>query len=106
MPEDTREKLLDAAAEVFAEKGYANTSMDDVAAAAGMTKGALYWNFDGKESLFHTLLEERVYGPLRGLVEFTRTADTDTSTANQAAAVMAALQSQPGLMAIGYEHWL
>jgi len=106
MPEDTREKLLDAAAEVFAEKGYANTSMDDVAAAAGMTKGALYWNFDGKEALFHALLDERLYGPLRGLVEFTRTADADASTAGQATAVMAALNTQPGLLRIGYEHWL
>jgi AcrR family transcriptional regulator len=106
VPEDTRTRLLDGAAEVFAEKGYANASMDDVAAAAGMTKGALYWNFDSKEALFHTLLEERIYAPLRALVEFTRTADTDTSTADQAGAVMAALQAQPGLLRIGYEHWL
>ena len=106
MPEDTREKLLDAAVEVFAEKGYANASMDDIAAAAGMTKGALYWNFDSKEALFHSLLDERIYGPLRGLVEFTRTADVDASTADQAGAVMGALNAQPGLLRIGYEHWL
>ena len=106
VPEDTREKLLDAAARVFAEKGYANASMDDVAAAAGMTKGALYWNFEGKEALFHALLDERVYAPLRGLVEFTRTADRDASTAANAGAVMAALNAQPGLLRIGYEHWL
>src|SRR4051794_16369585 len=106
MPEDTREKLLDAAAQVFAEKGYASSSMDDIAAAAGMTKGALYWNFEGKEALFHALIEERIYAPLRGLVEFTRTADTEASTSNQAGSVMAALNAQPGLLRIGYEHWL
>lgn len=106
VPPDTRTKLLDAAAEVFAEKGYANASMDDVAAAAGMTKGALYWNFDSKEALFHALLDERVYAPLRGLVEFTRSAEVGASTADQAGAVMAALQAQPGLLRIGYEHWL
>src|SRR4051794_15838065 len=106
MPEDTREKLLDAAAEVFAEKGYANSSMDDVAAAAGMTKGALYWNFDSKQALFHALLDERVYGPLRTLVDFTRTADLDASTSGQAGAVMGALNAQPGLLRICYEHWL
>jgi AcrR family transcriptional regulator len=106
VPPDTRTKLLDAAAEVFSEKGYANASMDDVAAAAGMTKGALYWNFDSKEALFHALLDERIYGPLRGLVEFTQTAEVSASTADQAGAVMAALQAQPGLLRIGYEHWL
>jgi AcrR family transcriptional regulator len=106
VPEDTRQKLLDAAAEVFAEKGYASASMDDVAAAAGMTKGALYWNFDGKEALFHALLDERVYAPLRALVDFTRAADTATSTADHAGAVMGALNAQPGLLRIGYEHWL
>jgi AcrR family transcriptional regulator len=106
MASDTRTKLLDAAAKVFAEKGYANASMDDVAAEAGMTKGALYWNFDGKEALFHALLDERVYGPLRGLVEFTRTADAETPTADRAAVVMGTLQAQPGLLAIGYERWL
>lgn len=106
MAEETRAKLLDAAAKVFAEKGYSNASMDDVAAEAGMTKGALYWNFDGKEQLFHALLEERIYGPLRGLVEFTRTVDVEGDPAAQAGAVMQALADQPGLLAIGYEHWL
>jgi AcrR family transcriptional regulator len=106
VPEDTRTKLLDAAARLFAEKGYANTSMDDIATGAGMTKGALYWNFDSKEALFHTLLDERIYTPLRGLIEFTRTADDQTSTADQGSAVMGALQAQPGLLAIGYEQWL
>ena len=106
MAEETRTRLLDAAAKVFAEKGFAQASMDDIAAEAGMTKGALYWNFDGKESLFHTLLEERMYGPLRALVEFTRDAPPEASATRQGNVVMAALQAQPGLLAIGYEQWL
>jgi AcrR family transcriptional regulator len=106
MAEETRTKLLDAAAKVFAEKGYDIASMDDVAAEAGMTKGALYWNFDSKEGLFHTLLEERIYAPLRELVDFTRTADLQASPAEHANAVMGALNAQPGLLAIGYDQWL
>ena len=103
---ETRTKLLDAAAKVFAEKGYDGTSMDDIAGEAGMTKGALYWNFDSKEALFHALLEERLYAPLRGLVEYTRDAEPEASTAQRGSAVMAAIQTNPGLVAIGYERWL
>lgn len=106
MVEETRTKLLDAAAKVFAEKGYERASMDDVAAEAGMTKGALYWNFDSKEGLFHTLLDERVYGPLRQLIEFTRTADLDASPSEYGNTVMAGLNAQPGLVAIAYDQWL
>lgn len=106
MPPDTRTKLLDAAAKVFGEKGYAATSMDDIAAEAGMTKGALYWNFDGKEQLFHALLQERIYAPLRALIEFTRSGSPEDSASDQAGSVMQALGEQPGMLAISYEHWL
>jgi AcrR family transcriptional regulator len=53
----TRELLLDAAIEVFAEKGYHGASLDDVAEAAGFTKGAVYSNFTRKSDLFRALLE-------------------------------------------------
>ena len=55
--EMTRELLLDAAIEVFAEKGYHGASLDDVAEAAGFTKGAVYSNFTRKADLFRALLE-------------------------------------------------
>ena len=55
--EMTRELLLDAAIEVFAEKGYHGASLDDVADAAGFTKGAVYSNFTRKSDLFRALLE-------------------------------------------------
>jgi AcrR family transcriptional regulator len=47
----TRERLIEAAARVFAEKGFATTSLDEVADAAGLTKGAVYSNFENKEDL-------------------------------------------------------
>ncbi len=53
----TRELLLDAAIEVFAQKGYHGASLDDVAEAAGFTKGAVYSNFTRKSDLFRELLE-------------------------------------------------
>ncbi len=55
--EMTRELLLDAAIEVFAQKGYHGASLDDVAEAAGFTKGAVYSNFTRKSDLFRELLE-------------------------------------------------
>lgn len=55
----TRERVMGAAAAVFADKGYTGASLDMVARAAGMTKGAIYWNFASKAELFCALLEQR-----------------------------------------------
>ena len=50
--EHTRSLLLDAAEEVFAEKGFTPATLDDIAYAAGYTKGAIYKHFVTKEDLF------------------------------------------------------
>jgi AcrR family transcriptional regulator len=50
--EHTRALLLDAAEEVFAEKGFTPATLDDIAHAAGYTKGAIYKHFATKEELF------------------------------------------------------
>ena len=50
--EHTRSLLLDAAEEVFAEKGFTPATLDDIARAAGYTKGAIYKHFGAKEDLF------------------------------------------------------
>ncbi|MGK2865844.1 MAG: TetR/AcrR family transcriptional regulator [Mycobacterium sp.] len=50
--EHTRSVLLDAAEEVFAEKGFTSATLDDIAGAAGYTKGAIYKHFTAKEDLF------------------------------------------------------
>jgi AcrR family transcriptional regulator len=57
--EQTRRYLLEAASKVFAERGYHRATLDEVAAAAGFTKGAVYSNFKSKEDLFLALLEWR-----------------------------------------------
>ncbi|HVB92343.1 MAG TPA: TetR/AcrR family transcriptional regulator [Acidimicrobiales bacterium] len=56
--QQTRQYLLQAAAEVFAARGFHEATLDEVAAAAGFTKGAVYSNFKNKEDLFLALLEE------------------------------------------------
>src|ERR1700761_3264858 len=50
--EHTRSLLLDAAEEVFAEKGFTTATLDDISRAAGYTKGAIYKHFATKEDLF------------------------------------------------------
>ena len=55
-----RRRLLDAALAVFAERGYANASLDQVATAAGLTKGAIYSNFASKDDLFFALMTEQI----------------------------------------------
>jgi AcrR family transcriptional regulator len=55
----TRARLLDAAAQVLARKGFGGASVDEIAESAGYTTGALYANFGGKDELFLELLAER-----------------------------------------------
>ncbi|HEY7935042.1 MAG TPA: TetR family transcriptional regulator [Solirubrobacteraceae bacterium] len=54
----TRQALLDAARTLFGERGYAATSIDDVAQAAKVTKGALYHHYNGKQELFGAVYEQ------------------------------------------------
>jgi AcrR family transcriptional regulator len=55
--ERTREALLSHCLRLFAERGFSSTSVDDVARAAGVTKGAVYWHFASKEEIFHAILD-------------------------------------------------
>lgn len=90
----TRELLLTAAEEVFAEQGFAAASVDGIAERAGFSRGAVYANFNGKEELFLAVFERQLerqmdegwqlqasgspevaLGKLRALGEGTRHAD-------------------------------
>ena len=52
----TRAKLIEAAGEVIGKKGYERASLEEIAACAGMTRGAVYGNFKNKEELFLALV--------------------------------------------------
>ena len=56
--EQTRALLVDAALRVFAEHGYEEATVEDIAAAAGYSKGAYYFHFASKEDIFLELLEQ------------------------------------------------
>ena len=57
---DVRRRLLRAALSVFVERGYDRASLEQVAAAAGFTKGAVYSNFASKDELFVALMDEQI----------------------------------------------
>ena len=56
--ESTRAALLQAARELFTEHGYANTATEDIAQRAGVTRGALYYQFRDKFGLFRAIVED------------------------------------------------
>lgn len=66
----TRNSLIDAAEQVFREKGVSRASLSDIAQAAGATRGAIYWHFKDKVDLFSAMMD-RVTLPLeQGYGEF------------------------------------
>jgi TetR/AcrR family acrAB operon transcriptional repressor len=72
----TREQLLDAAERVFRAQGAARTSLAEVAAAAGVTRGAVYWHFRDKSDLFSAMCE-RAKLPLETSLEQAATTPQD-----------------------------
>ncbi|BAQ43768.1 TetR family transcriptional regulator [Methylobacterium aquaticum] len=83
MMEETRARLIQAARQAFATKGFAASSMDDLTAAAGLTRGALYHNFGDKKGLLQAVVDridaemaarlavvgERAESPWQGLLD-------------------------------------
>ncbi|MCI1677382.1 MAG: multidrug efflux transporter transcriptional repressor AcrR [Ewingella americana] len=55
---ETRQQILDAAVQEFSARGVASTSLTDIANAAGVTRGAIYWHFKNKVELFNGVWEE------------------------------------------------
>ena len=101
-----RERLLDAAAEVFAERGYRAATVEDLAAAAGLTKGAVYWNFESKEDVFFALIEERVDRRARELMGVTEHAPRETATAPLVSqGVTSFADEQQALVLLLQEYW-
>ena len=65
-PEQTVEKILDAAAALFAEKGYQSTTLQDIIDATGLSKGAVYHHFRSKEEIARKVgdrMGDEMWGP-------------------------------------------
>ncbi|GAC1411648.1 MAG: TetR family transcriptional regulator [Burkholderiaceae bacterium] len=73
----TYDALLDAAEREFSDKGVTRTTLNDVARAAGMTRGAIYWHFKDKSALIEAMCD-RVFLPMQALLnEIAATPNTD-----------------------------
>jgi len=101
----TRTALVEAASEVFARRGFHAASLDEIAEAAGFTRGAIYSNFGGKEDLLIAALDlhtERQLDAFGAAIDRASGASAEERSA-AAAAVWAALQRESNLPALSLE---
>ena len=66
--QETRSRILDAAERVFYDRGVAHASLENIAAAAEVTRGAIYWHFKDKAELFDAMMQ-RVVLPVEEMIE-------------------------------------
>jgi AcrR family transcriptional regulator len=101
-----REELLTAAVHVFARRGYELAGVDEIAAEAGYSKGALYWHFSGKEELLTALLDERIDAPAREMVALLESGPVDRDMSVEAGAAFARrLREQREAVLLDREYW-
>ena len=91
----TRQALLDAAGEVFVERGLQRASVEAIAERAGFTRGAFYSNFSSKQELFAELLQSTVYRAYREMGEAQLHGDDPVPTARESAETLARIQAHP-----------
>ena len=65
--QETRSRILDSAEHLFSERGVSRTSLEDIAQAAGVTRGAIYWHFKDKGDMLAAMLN-RVTLPMEAMV--------------------------------------
>src|SRR5688572_14664010 len=93
----TRSLILDTAEQVFLKKGVSHTTLDDIAAAVGVTRGAIYWHFKNKADLFDAMMQ-RVSLPMEEMAARASASDISDPLAyvrNCALTVLKRLTSDP-----------
>ena len=91
----TRQALLDAAGEVFVERGFHRASAEAIAERAGFTRGAFYSNFASKQELFAELLQSTVYAAYRQMIELQLESDGPLPSNRDTAETLARVQAHP-----------
>jgi len=84
--EATRAALLEAATELFAQRGYAGVATEEIVRAAGVTRGALYHHFAGKLELFEAVYEQVEQGLVERIASSAMSAASDPLAALRAGA--------------------
>ena len=101
---ETRAALMRAASELFSRHGLEGASVEDVAAAAGYTKGAFYSNFSSKEELFLVMLDEKFAEHVERLdQQLAGTGDADTEARDAAVGFVGAMESDPAWPRLYFE---
>jgi TetR/AcrR family acrAB operon transcriptional repressor len=90
--QETRNRILDAAEHVFSERGVSRTSLEDLAQAAGVTRGAIYWHFKDKSDLFAAMVN-RVTLPMEAMVARSSDESVEDPIASLKACAVNALKS-------------
>jgi AcrR family transcriptional regulator len=103
---ETRARLIDAAARVFARRGYHGASVEEIAAEAGFSTGAVYSNFSGKEELFLALADRKVADRVAETSALAEAAERGDSPGEEAADQFRAfLERDPEWPVLFYEFW-
>lgn len=99
--EKTREALIYHALHLFSQKGVSQTRLADIAAAAGVTKGAFYWHFDSKYAVFEAIVAQYL-SPLDRVVEriMAREADALTGLLHGVRYFLQRVEASPELIAV------
>jgi len=103
--ERTRERVLAAAAKVFARRGYHRATVDEIASEAGFTIGALYSNFAGKEELFLALADRQVEERVAEVAAMGDAADGEEPNKDAAEQLRVFLERDPEWPLLFYEFW-
>lgn len=81
--EERKEQILDAATEVFAQKGFDHARMDDIVEETGLSKGALYWYFKSKDDIIFAIMDRLFQLEFKELEDLTQS-DASATEALQA----------------------
>jgi AcrR family transcriptional regulator len=102
----TREDLVTAAARVFARRGYHRATVEEIAAEAGFSTGAVYSNFDGKEQLFLAIADRQVGDRVAEITAVADAAERQGDAGAEAADQFRAfLEADPDWPLLFYEFW-
>jgi AcrR family transcriptional regulator len=104
--EQTREELVAAAARVFARRGYHQATVEEIAAEAGFSTGAVYSNFDGKEELFLAIADRQVQDRVAEIGAVADAAEGKGDAGAEAAVQFRTfLEADPDWPLLFYEFW-
>jgi AcrR family transcriptional regulator len=93
--DQTRAAILDAAGRVFVRRGFQGSSVEEICAEAGYTRGAFYSNFSSKQQLFVELLQERLFTRYTAMYEEGLADSERPPTFREIGARLAAVQAPP-----------